>query len=423
MVYGHDPANWTGAAPSPGVVQLTTITGTDGDDTFHVLRAGTQLHVYVNIPPVGEPTHAIELAAIGPSLTINALAGDDALIVNSGTQALGVGRLIFNAGSGSNSLVLEQGGARIDSTATGGALNSTVQAAQLTTNRLNQNGLTISGDGSLTILPGGQTNLLTTLDVSATGTLDLADNDLVIQSTAAAKPALLSAVYGRLAAGYAGGLWNGAGIVSSNAAANTNVDTTLALVDNAILSLVQFGGLVVDENSLLLKYTYYGDIDLNGQVDADDLTVFANNFGRPAGATQIDGDIDFDGDVDADDLTVFANNFGRGIGAPLAAAAAPKGEGRSTKDESVAAAPAGRPGLASAATLGTTAGLSSSAAASGATGRLPASAVSDDLLLDLLAETITADVLATSSSSLADARLAALRRASAADALWADENS
>ncbi|HZO05052.1 MAG TPA: VCBS repeat-containing protein, partial [Solirubrobacterales bacterium] len=35
-----------------------------------------------------------------------------------------------------------------------------------------------------------------------------------------------------------------------------------------------------------------GDIDGNGTVDADDLTVFANNFGRRSGATQVDGDID-----------------------------------------------------------------------------------------------------------------------------------
>jgi hypothetical protein len=67
-----------------------------------------------------------------------------------------------------------------------------------------------------------------------------------------------------------------------------------------------------------LKYTYYGDIDQNGQVDADDLTVFASNFGRASGATQIDGDIDFNGTVDADDLTVFANNFNKGVGNPLA---------------------------------------------------------------------------------------------------------
>ena len=87
------------------------------------------------------------------------------------------------------------------------------------------------------------------------------------------------------------------------------------------LAFPDFSGQTVNADSILLKYTYYGDIDVNGQVDADDLTVFANNFGRPSGAGQVDGDIDFDNDVDADDLTVFANNFGKGIGSPLAAGA------------------------------------------------------------------------------------------------------
>jgi hypothetical protein len=56
-------------------------------------------------------------------------------------------------------------------------------------------------------------------------------------------------------------------------------------------------------------------------VNADDLTIFANNFGKLTGAAQVDGDIDFDADVDADDLTVFANNFGKGAAAPLASGA------------------------------------------------------------------------------------------------------
>jgi hypothetical protein len=38
-----------------------------------------------------------------------------------------------------------------------------------------------------------------------------------------------------------------------------------------------------------------------------------------SGATQVDGDIDFNGAVNADDLTVFANNFNKGVGNPLAA--------------------------------------------------------------------------------------------------------
>jgi hypothetical protein len=153
---------------------------------------------------------------------------------------------------------------------------------------------------------------LTQLELDASATLDLANNDLIVNTTADTKDMLLSSLYDQLKSGYANGAWNGNGIASSTAHGNT--DTTLSLVDNAILGLTQVSGEAVDQNSLLLKYTYYGDIDQNGTVDADDLTVLANNFGRTSGATQVDGDIDFNGTVDADDLTVFANNFGKGIG-------------------------------------------------------------------------------------------------------------
>jgi CubicO group peptidase (beta-lactamase class C family) len=157
--------------------------------------------------------------------------------------------------------------------------------------------------------------------IAAGATFDLTDNDAIVQSSAANKTADFDRMYEQIKSGYAAGGWTGTGITSSEAAANPDIDTGLVMVDNAIFSYTGFSGQTVNENSILLKYTYYGDIDVNGQVDADDLTIFANNFGKLTGAAQVDGDIDFDNDVDADDLTVFANNFGKGVGAPLASGA------------------------------------------------------------------------------------------------------
>jgi hypothetical protein len=157
---------------------------------------------------------------------------------------------------------------------------------------------------------------------AATATLDLTDADIAVQTTPASKAADFAALYADVKQGFNQGDWKGLGVTSSTAAANANSDTGVTVVDNALLGLTDFGGRAVDANSILLKYTYYGDIDQNGQVDADDLTVFASNFGRTSGATQVDGDIDFNGAVNADDLTVFANNFNKGVGAPLADAAA-----------------------------------------------------------------------------------------------------
>jgi hypothetical protein len=151
-----------------------------------------------------------------------------------------------------------------------------------------------------------------------TGRLDVNNNDALVRSSAATKTADFNRLYNQLKSGYATAAWNGTGINSSTAAADPNFETGLVLIDNEVFAYTDFSGQTVNADSLLLKYTYYGDIDANGEVNADDLTIFANNFGKPSGAGQVDGDIDFDADVDADDLTVFANNFGKGIGAPLA---------------------------------------------------------------------------------------------------------
>jgi len=296
---------------------LERVTGTAGDDTYYVVQVGSQLHVYENpgAPgPVGILTYSSELAAMNGSLTINTLGGDDTLIVNPGPGAPGLGleQLIYHAGIGANRLVLEAGSARIESTADSlGTLDITVQAgAHLTASRLRAGALTL-GDGSrVTILPGGvQPSVLTSLNLGTSGTLDLNDNDLAIKTTAANKRAVFDALYERLASGFARGAWNGRGLISS--AARTNPDMTISIVDNAVLGASDFSGEPVDANTILVKYTVFGDLDHNGRVDADDLTIFANNFGRSFGATQVDGDVDFNGTVDGDDLTVFANNFGR----------------------------------------------------------------------------------------------------------------
>jgi hypothetical protein len=154
---------------------------------------------------------------------------------------------------------------------------------------------------------------------SWTAKLDLTSTDAIVRSSATNKAADLAKLYNQLKQGFNNGAWTGMGITSSTAAANANTDTGIAVVDNALLGYSTFAGEPVTADSILLKYTYYGDIDQNGQVDADDLTVLASNFGRTSGATQVDGDIDFNGAVNADDLTVFANNFQKGVGNPLTA--------------------------------------------------------------------------------------------------------
>jgi hypothetical protein len=411
-LFGQTPTSPSDVATA--TPELETIVGTAGNDTYHVVRSGSQIHIHENKPPTGQPTYRAELAAMTSPLTIDAGAGNDSLTINSGGQStLGLSLLNYAAGAGNNTLDLQSGSARVDSTATGGVLNTEVKLnAALTTARFLQNGLTLQNFARANILAGGtQPSVLTNISfASATpsSVLDLSDNELIFKPTPAEKVALFNILGNRLRAGYADGQWNGNGISSTTAAGNMN--TTVGLVDNAVLGLSQFGGVAVDENSILLKYTYYGDIDLNGEVNADDLTVFANNFGRTGTASHIDGDVDFDFDVDADDLTVFANNFGRGVSAPLAAG----------PSDSVVARSPDRATSSTEGLLGFDATIETSAAAVVRGRETRAQHPSaDEALFNLLAETIAAGSDRAQTGILTGRRLTTLRPPAAPGDFWA----
>jgi subtilisin family serine protease/subtilisin-like proprotein convertase family protein len=336
-IYGFSDAT----NPSYTLTTSLGIHGTPGNDTRYVRMSsdGARLEVFNVNPPnaASTPIFTWPVNASEP-LAINTQSGNDIIVVDIPVGATGpAAGLRIDTGAGSNNPLIVRGGSvRIEAVSTGGLLNTIVEAgAHLTTRRLNQASLDLGPNSRVSVLPGGtQANVLTALELDPSATLDLANNDLIINGPADTKNILLTTLYNRLKSGYANGAWNGNGIASSTA--HNITDTTLSLIDNAILGLTQFSGVAVDQNSLLLKYTYYGDIDQNGTVDADDLTVFANNFGRTSGATQVDGDVDFNGTVDADDLTVFANNFGKGSGMPLNGGS--RGGLREADDEGPAAA-------------------------------------------------------------------------------------
>jgi hypothetical protein len=56
--------------------------------------------------------------------------------------------------------------------------------------------------------------------------------------------------------------------------------------------------------------TFYGDAQLDGQVDFRDFTTLANNFGK-RGVSWSEGNFDADDEVGFSDFTLLANHFGR----------------------------------------------------------------------------------------------------------------
>src|SRR2546421_12923598 len=92
----------------------------------------------------------------------------------------------------------------------------------------------LSIDGTVSVVPGHSTTLYTrALSLAPGATLDLADNDLIVDYSAASPMGTWNAsayagVAGLIASGRNGGTWGGAGIVASQARATGNSTTLRA---------------------------------------------------------------------------------------------------------------------------------------------------------------------------------------------------
>jgi autotransporter-associated beta strand protein len=127
--------------------------------------------------------------------------------------------------------------------------------------------------------------------------------------------------------------WNSStGIASSSAAGDSNHLTAVGIIQNddgtgkAATLYSTFGGQPVADSDVLLKYTYYGDTNLDGTVDGSDYsridTAFvADKAAAGAKTGWFNGDFNYDGVIDGSDYTLIDNAFNQ-QGAALAASIA-----------------------------------------------------------------------------------------------------
>ncbi len=168
-----------------------------------------------------------------------------------------------------------------------------------------------------------------------TGKLDIGTSDLDIATPSTLTPVQnLATLTSMVAQGYAGGTWNPStgGIYSSTAAASASHLTAVGVILNdsnqsgggvalygaggGIAST--FDGAAVGLDDVLVKYTYYGDVNLDGAIDGSDYSVvdasyLAENFSGGVATTPIsgwgNGDFNYDGVVDGSDYTLMDNAF------------------------------------------------------------------------------------------------------------------
>ena len=149
--------------------------------------------------------------------------------------------------------------------------------------------------------------------------LDLVNSTLIIDTT---DPATLGSwdgsaytgVHGLLASGYNFSAWDGPGIVTSQFDATIGVTTIGVATGEQALFLGAtetgiYAGQTVTGQSVILKYTYAGDVDLNGYVDAVDYGTIDNWIQFPGTNGYANGDLNFDGVIDAVDYGIIDNGI------------------------------------------------------------------------------------------------------------------
>ena len=173
-----------------------------------------------------------------------------------------------------------------------------------------RNALSVTG-GTVQVEAGsGKALFVTSVLASGSGKIDITDGGMVVDYSGANPAATIQAY---LASGYASGAWNGNGINSSTAAANAGM--TLGMADNASLGLSTFGGGAVDSTSILVKYTYNGDLNFDGMVNGVDLSILGSSW--QGTGLWANGDLNYDGTINGVDLSLLGANWQAGVAAPL----------------------------------------------------------------------------------------------------------
>jgi hypothetical protein len=240
---------------------------------------------------------------------IGQMAGSSGRLTITNAATLNIGRDMYVGGSffgngGSGRLVINDSNAAVNVT---GALNVLSNGTvSFNAGSLSVGTLNLSANARVELASGGNKVLRTKwVNVGSGAKIDLTDNDMIVSD----EP--IAMVKSFIVSGFANGAWNGTGLISSLAAA----DTRFGYGQANTLGLNSFDGVPVSGANVLVKYTYAGDANLDGKVDKTDLGLLA--LGWNSSGFWTSGDFNYDGLINVSDFKLLADNWLKGISAPL----------------------------------------------------------------------------------------------------------
>lgn len=266
-------------------------------------------------------------------VTVGALQFDNANSYN----IAGFGPLTIQVSSGVGSIDVAQGSHRINlplvfasdtavTVASGATLTIgnpvTIKANKTVTrtgNVLIQAPLTIETGGALNLGAGPAAVLFGAPSLATGAKVNLNNHAAVFEYGGQSNP--IATIQSQIASAYANGAWTGSGITSTDAATVAATPgshkTGIGFADNSALGLTSFGGQPVSSTSILSRYTYLGDANVDGTVNSQDFNALVAGYGDAA-TTWRTGDFNYDGKTDTRDFNFLAGNFN--LTMPLASA-------------------------------------------------------------------------------------------------------
>jgi hypothetical protein len=315
------------SADADGTWKMNAILGTSASDTITLARESTGgvYDVFVNNEG-STPDYSVNVAQLGSALQVSGVDGRDMLNFTGqagDSYTFAPGRITR---AGTNETITYTAPVKVLSLNTGTftvtsdlidpdgfdllTFGSSTQVILNTTQHLD---VLDVGDGSTVRFAPGGGKVLVTDGLAVEGSLDLTDNDLLLQYASGQSSPLgrytvlgYDGVLGMLQQGRNGGNWDGAtGIRSSVANART---TGLAAAEaGSVLGLTDgqtgmWDGEVVTAPAVLVKFTYVGDANLDGKVNIDDYGRIDANVGQSGTVFGwYNGDFNLDGKINIDD--------------------------------------------------------------------------------------------------------------------------
>ena len=178
--------------------------------------------------------------------------------------------------------------------------------------------LTVSPNAKVTLSTGGGSNrVLNVGNLATTGTIDLKDNKLLTNTPVGTFTAgAYTGVQGMVARAYDFGSWDLPGLMTSMPDAGPTVGTTtIGVSDGATILFLgptetgTWAGQTVTGSTTIAMYTYAGDVNFDGLVDASDYGIIDNYFQFPGTTGYANGDFNYDGVIDAGDYGIIDNTF------------------------------------------------------------------------------------------------------------------